>query len=179
MKIKCPNFPLLQTPASVRKDWAKNHKLPFFTSTAFQESLDRVCNYMGVSEPAKHNHANIALMEGARRLGYAHKVVPQNTGGPNHDCGHECANGCRHGQKKGGVHAWLVDAAKAGAVFMEQTYVSKVVLDERRRATGVVLRLVDGSEVEVKAGKVIISAGALHSAALLLRSGLQVSALYT
>jgi choline dehydrogenase-like flavoprotein len=76
------------------------------------------------------------------------------------------------------VHSWLIDAAKAGAVFMEQTYVSKVLLDKRGQATGVVLRLVDGSEVEVKAGKVILSAGALHSAALLLRSGLKVSVPY-
>lgn len=31
----------LQTPASVRKDWASNAGIPYFTSSEFQEDLDR------------------------------------------------------------------------------------------------------------------------------------------
>lgn len=71
----------LQTQGFVRQEWA-DQGLPFFTSADFQESLDRVCERMGVStEFIEHNPTNRILLEGARKLGWSHKPVPQNTGG--------------------------------------------------------------------------------------------------
>lgn len=74
----------LQTQGFVRKEWA-DRGLPFFTSAEFQECLDRVCERMGVSSDfIKQNRNNEILLEGARKLGWNHKVVPQNTGGHAH-----------------------------------------------------------------------------------------------
>lgn len=83
----------LQTQAFVREEWAREG-LSFFTSSAFQTSLDRVCQRMGVSTKyIEHNVNNQILAEGARKLGYGHVDVPQNTGGKKHYCGY-CTLGC-------------------------------------------------------------------------------------
>lgn len=67
----------LQTQGFVRKEWA-DAGLPFFTSSEYQNSLDRVCQRMGVSaEHIEHNKANRVILEGARKLGYSCKAVPQ------------------------------------------------------------------------------------------------------
>ena len=171
----------LQTQAFVRKEWA-DQGLSFFTSAAFQACLDRVCQRMGVStEHIEHNHANRALLEGARRLGYSAKVVPQNTGGRKHACGY-CTLGCGSAEKQGPVVSWLPDAAKAGAKFMEGYEVQQVIFEERSGtpvAVGVkgAWKSRDGHtirEVVVRAKKVVVSAGTIWSPLILQRSGLKV-----
>ena len=78
----------LQTQGFVRQEWA-DAGLPFFTSSKFQDSLDRICKRMGVSTAhVEHNANNNILLEGARKLGYSAKTVPQNTGGNKHYCGY-------------------------------------------------------------------------------------------
>jgi Choline dehydrogenase and related flavoproteins len=70
----------LQTEAYVRQEWADTG-LPFFTSLEFQRSLDRVCDRMGVNtEHIEHNRGNNVILEGARKMGYAAKAVPQKHG---------------------------------------------------------------------------------------------------
>lgn len=180
----------LQTQGYVRQQWA-NTGLPFFTSLEFQNSLDRVCDRMGVNtEFIEHNYSNRAVLEGARKLGYAAKPVPQNTGKGEHYCGH-CALGCHSTGKKGPAESWLVDAAHAGATFMEGFRVKKILFDQTsggRVASGVegVWTSRDSHfgtnasdavsrKVIVKAKKVIVSCGTLHSPLLLLQSGLKNS----
>ncbi|KAH7128352.1 hypothetical protein B0J11DRAFT_431142 [Dendryphion nanum] len=177
----------LQTQGFVRKEWADGG-LPFFTSAAFQTSLDRVCERMGVSaDHIQHNPQNEKLMEGARKLGYAHKAVPQNTGGKQHNCGH-CTFGCGSCEKQGPVVSFLPDAARAGANFIEGFHAEKVIFSKKRGdkvATGIrgtwVSRDVNGGvagepttrrKVIIKAKRVIVSAGTMQSPLLLLRSGL-------
>ncbi|KAF2735655.1 long-chain fatty alcohol dehydrogenase [Polyplosphaeria fusca] len=177
----------LQTQSFVRKEWAEQG-LPFFTSANFQDSLDRVCERMGVStEHIQQNRANELLMEGARRLGYTHKAVPQNTGGAQHNCGH-CTFGCGSCEKQGPVVSFLPDAARAGAMFIEGFHAEKVLfsnINGEKVATGVrgtwISRDVNGGvageptckrEVIIKAKRVIVSAGTMQSPLLLLRSGL-------
>ncbi len=129
----------LQTQAYVRKEWA-DKGLSFFTSSDFQESLDRVCHRMGVStDHVEHNINNKTLTEGARKLGYSHKMVPQNTGGNKHYCGY-CTLGCGAAEKQGPVVSFLPDAERAGAQFIEGFEADKVLfetLDGRQIATGV------------------------------------------
>ena len=58
----------LQTQGFVRKEWA-DKGLTSFTSAEFQNSLDRVCQRMGVSiDHIEHNKTNLALLEDARKL---------------------------------------------------------------------------------------------------------------
>ncbi|KAI7520309.1 hypothetical protein KC319_g22126, partial [Hortaea werneckii] len=84
----------LQTQGFVRREWAQKFGMPYFTSSAYQADLDAVCERMGVGTAAiEHNKSNRALLEGARKLGWAAKTVPQNTGGEAHNCGY-CTLGC-------------------------------------------------------------------------------------
>ncbi len=178
----------LQTQAFVRKEWADTG-LPFFTSSEFQDSLDRVCDRMGVSTKCiEHNRNNQILADGARKLGYSQKTVPQNTGGKRHYCGY-CTLGCNAAEKQGPAVTFLPDAQKAGAQFLEGLQVDKVVFENingNKTAVGVKgswrsrdsLGGVNGAdritrEVFIKAKRVIISAGSLESPLLLLRSGLK------
>lgn len=162
--------------------------MPLFTSAEFQDSLDRVCARMGVStEYLQHNRSNQLLAEGARRLGYAHKNIPQNTGGKQHACGH-CTLGCGSCEKQGPVVSFLPDAARAGTRFIEGFDVEKVLLsrkDGEMTATGVqgtwTSRDLNGGvvgegktqrKVIIKAKRVVVSGGTMQSPLLLLRSGL-------
>ena len=177
----------LQTQAFVRTEWA-DKGLSFFTSSQFQDSLDRVCQRMGTStEHVEHNFNNKTLMEGARKLGYSHKVVPQNTSGQKHYCGY-CTLGCGSVEKQGPVVSFLPDASRAGARFIEGFEADKILMKKvngKKIATGVMGHWtsrdgkggVDGNdrttrEVIINAKRVIVSAGTLQSPLLLLRSGL-------
>ena len=178
----------LQTQGYVRKEWSDGG-LPFFTSSDYQNSLDRVCSRMGVStEHIEHNKTNRVLMEGSRKLGYSVKAVPQNTGGAKHYCGY-CSLGCASAEKQGPVVSFLPDAEKAGARFIEGFEVDRILFEESKGskvATGInglwrsrdSNRGVSGNdrttrEVIIKAKRVIVSCGTLSSPLFLLRSGLK------
>lgn len=178
----------LQTQGYVRREWAATG-LPFFTSADFQTSLDRVCERMGVSDKYIHqNNTNQKLLDGARKLGWTHKAVPQNTGGKQHSCGF-CNFGCGSCEKQGPVVSFLPDAARAGATFVEGFQAERVVFKTRKGvkvAVGVkgtwTSRDANGGvsgpgiykrKVFIKAKRVIVSGGTMQSPLLLLRSGLK------
>ncbi|KAJ1324628.1 long-chain-alcohol oxidase [Microdochium nivale] len=180
----------LKTPDYVREEWAKKAGLPFFTTTSFQENLDRVCDAMGVGEAAvRQNHRGQCLLDGCEKLGYKAKVTPHNSGGKDHHCGH-CHLGCGSSGKQGPAVSWLPAAARAGAEFVEGFTVDKVTFDDfasGKKATGVVGRWVsrdrDGGlngplsgrttrDVVIKAKRVVVSAGTLWSPVILRKSGL-------
>lgn len=178
----------LQTQSYVRQEWADSG-LPFFTSAEFQKSLDRVCERMGVNtQSIKHNPANQFILEGARKLGYAANTVPQNTANREHYCGY-CTLGCASVTKQGPVATWLVDAANAGAIFVEGFHADKVLFDTvdgKKIASGVqgvwtsrdTHLSTSGNDrvkrkVIIKAKRVIVSCGSLQSPLLLLRSGIK------
>ncbi|KAK6079302.1 Long-chain-alcohol oxidase FAO2-like protein 2 [Seiridium cupressi] len=176
----------------VRKEWA-DRGLPHFESDEYQECLDRVCDFMGVSDKyVRHNHGGKVIIDGSRKLGWKAKVCPQNTGADDHYCGW-CHFGCGSSGKKGPAVSWLPAASKSGAQFIEGLDVSEVLFDEStglRRATGIVGTWTSRGErgdlsvpvadrvkrsVRIRAKKVIVAAGALQSPLLLLRSGLKNS----
>lgn len=177
----------LQLQGYVRRQWAATG-LPFFTSTAFQRSLDQVCETMGVStQHIQHSKPNKSLLEGSRKLGWTHSEVPQNTGGAEHSCGH-CSMGCRSAEKQGPGVAWLPKAAAAGASFLEGFTVNNILFENARgekvakgvrgvwRARdehgGVAGKPTTTRKITIHAKKVIVSCGTLQSPLLLLRSGL-------
>ena len=177
----------LQTQGFVRQEWA-DEGLSFFTSSEYQDCLDRVCQRMGVSTKyIEHNENNRVILEGGRKLGFSVKEVPQNTGGNKHYCGY-CTHGCGAAEKQGPVVSWLPDAANAGAQFMEGFEAEKIVFDfasGRRITAGVEGTWTSRDEmggvsgpnktkrkVMIKAKRVIVSCGTLHSPLLLLRSDL-------
>lgn len=176
----------LQTTGPVRREWSQKFGLSHFNGPDFQQDLDYVCDRMGVgASDIPHNKTNRVLLEGGRRLGWNTKVVPQNTGGEAHNCGY-CTLGCGSCGKKGPTESWLPDAAKAGALFLEGFDTDKILFDDNKHAIGVqgywTSRARTGHvngpgrrtrSVIIKAKRVISSASALGTPALLLRSGIK------
>ncbi|KAI1498361.1 long chain fatty alcohol oxidase [Biscogniauxia marginata] len=120
----------LKTPDYVLREWAEKDGLPFFATPAFRGSLDRVADFMGVSDAAvRQNHRGQALLDGAARLGLRATATPHNSGGRDHHCGH-CHFGCGSGAKQGPAVSWLPAAAHAGAEFVEGFHVDRVTFDD-------------------------------------------------
>ncbi|EED22370.1 long chain fatty alcohol oxidase, putative [Talaromyces stipitatus ATCC 10500] len=179
----------LQTQNYVRQEWADTG-LPFFTSSEFQNSMDRVCQRMGVHAEYEQSFQNKITLEGSRKLGYNAQIIPTNSGNQPHYCGH-CTLGCHSGGKQGPAVSWLVDAAKAGAVFVEGFNAGKVlfknvngkkvasgiqgVWTSRDTHLGTSGRDVTRRKVQITAKKVIVSCGSLQSPLLLMRSGIKSS----
>lgn len=160
----------LQTPANVRKEWSKKTGIKWFVQPEFQHSLDFVCDRMGVStEHIRQNFANAKLIEGSKKLGEHCYAVPQNTGGHEHYCGH-CPHGCRNGDKLGGLVTWLADARAAGAQFLTDTHVNKIII-EKGVAIGAET-IYNNRILIIRASKVIVAAGTLNTPCLLKLSGL-------
>ncbi|KAM5341471.1 hypothetical protein ACJ41O_014502 [Fusarium nematophilum] len=173
----------LQTQNTVRDEWADERGLKFFKSSEFQTRLDNVSEHMGVSDEfIRHNHGNAALLEGARKLGFSAKPVPQNSGRCEHYDGH-CALGCWRGEKQGPVNGWFPAAAKRGAKFLEGFKVDKVLLSKQkgkqvaRGVTGTwTPRSAQGAAartVTIRAKRVVVSAGSLCSPIILTNSGVK------
>jgi choline dehydrogenase-like flavoprotein len=178
----------LQPQDFVRKEWSEGG-LPLFTSAEFQDCLDTVCGEMGVAtEQIQHNPPNAKLLEGARKLGMTGKIVPQNTAGQTHYCGY-CTMGCHSCGKKGPANSWLVKASNRGAKFMEGYEVHKVIFETKKSGRKVAVG-VEGTwtsrdqyggvagtktsrKVIIKAKRVVISAGTMHTPVILQRSGLK------
>ncbi|CAK3802065.1 Long-chain-alcohol oxidase FAO1 [Lecanosticta acicola] len=181
----------LQPQGLLRREWAEKFGLTHFMGSDFQADLDAVWDRMGVSYTSvEHNKGNQVLMEGARKMGWSAKPVPQNTGGEVHSDGY-CTRGCRDCGKKGPTVTWLPDAAEAGANFIEGFDVKEILFGESglledKPAIGVkgtwTSRDSSGGvsgpdrtvrEVIVKARKTVVAGGSLYSPILLQRSGLK------
>ncbi|KAK4143387.1 uncharacterized protein C8A04DRAFT_37399 [Dichotomopilus funicola] len=172
----------LQPQDFVRAEWARERGMGFFESQEFQGCLDRVWEKMGCDEKVvRPNHGNRVLLEGAERLGYKAKVVPQNCGGSQHECGY-CTLGCWKGEKKGPVNGWFPEAARQGVKFVEGMTVERVVFGGKGKKGEKVARGVEGKwvsregvevKVVVKAKKVVVSCGTLWSPVVLMNSGIK------
>jgi choline dehydrogenase-like flavoprotein len=172
-----------------------------------------VCKILHVKTPKDedHNAGNQTLLEGARRLGYVCKSVPQNITGSfadHRECGANCTVGCRgrsqaddaktgRSGKMSGERAFLDEflhldpeqskggkANKVTVEILDKFEVKRVVFEEipgvsGKKAIGVLGTVKDNDgtvhNAFVKASKVVVSAGALNSPCILLRSGLKVS----
>jgi long-chain-alcohol oxidase len=162
-----------RTPDDVRAEWAAQG-VPAFASDDYTASLDAVCERLGVSqeynEPSTRERK---LQEGCVKLGWHVDAMPR---GVRHcaqgkECGY-CGLGCRVGAKQSVVKTWLADAHQAGTRLLVGTKVSRVLI-EGGAARGVAGVTEDGHHVTVRSRAVIAACGALHTPALLLRSGLQ------
>ncbi|KAK0933323.1 hypothetical protein LTR29_015121 [Friedmanniomyces endolithicus] len=180
----------LQTQGFVRREWSKKFGLSHFTSAAYQADLDAVCDRMGVGTAAiEHNRTNQVLLDGARKLGWNAKAVPQNTRGKAHDCGY-CTLGCGSSGKQGPAETFLPDAGRAGATFIEGFDVQEVMLESstaegdkcavgvkgvwtsRDSSGGVAGTDRSSRQLIIKAPKVVVSCGSIYTPVLLRRSGL-------
>ena len=162
------------TPDYVREEWA-GHGVADFAGDVYEQSSQAVLERLGVN--AEHSAAapKDAVMErGMRALGFHVEPIVRNVGpecDQGVDCG-RCGFGCRLGAKRSVVKTWLHDAAQAGTRILVRTKVERVIVTAGA-ARGVEARTADGRSVRIEARGVVAAAGALHTPALLKRSGLE------
>jgi long-chain-alcohol oxidase len=162
-----------RTPDAIRQEWA-SHGVPGFTSDDYTASLDAVTERLGVSqeynEPSTREQK---LQEACVKLGWHVDAMPRGVRkcAQGKECGY-CGLGCRVGAKQSVVKTWLSDAHGAGARMIVRTKVHSVLI-ESGAARGITGTTADGHRLTVRARAVIVACGAIHTPALLRRSGLQ------
>jgi choline dehydrogenase-like flavoprotein len=168
----------LRTTPHVREEWEREHGLEGLAGPAFDRHLDEVFARLQVNDACSDlNGPNTRLREACERLGYDFKVITRNADRERYDA--ELAGfigfGDVTGAKLGTLKTYLQDAADAGARFVVDCRVERVLV-ERGRAAGVegTYRDADGraARVVVRAPQVVLAAGALDTPAVLLRSGI-------
>jgi long-chain-alcohol oxidase len=162
---------------ATRREWDRRAGISLFSGPAFAGSLERVSRRSGVNSDNSDPGVRDQILErGLRACGWHVDVIPRNaTGCPSgQECGY-CGYGCRPHAKNSTRKTYLADAVAAGARIVVRCDVESV-LSEGGRAVGVVgnVRHPDGrtGRLTVRARAVVAACGAIHTPALLTRSGL-------
>src|SRR2546423_3168624 len=166
-----------RTPDDVREEWTDISGCSLFTSEAFSESLDAVWRRIGAStDESEINENNKAICRGSQSLGYSWSVIARNSLGCDlEQCGN-CMFGCRVGGKQSASTTYLIDAIRSGARLIAP-FTARRLIQDKGQVTGI-----DGTirgpnatptAMRIKAQKVVLAAGAIDTAALLMRSGLK------
>jgi choline dehydrogenase-like flavoprotein len=158
----------IAAPAAVREEWVRDHGLEGLEDgAAFTKDVAAVEADLGVAESTRIPPKDAILVRGARALGWEAAPTRRDATGCG-DCG-SCAFGCRRGTKQSGIRAHLARAFEAGARIVPDATVTRVLI-EQGRASGVEALLGDGRRLTVRAGTVVLAAGALRTPAILQRS---------
>src|SRR3954469_17134238 len=162
-----------RTPDGVREEWARAG-VRGIAGDDYEHALDAVFERLGVNDehtwPSKRDEL---LQQAATQLGWSSIRVKRNA----HGCprgGEACATcgfGCPYGAKQSTARTWLADAEKRGARILVRARAQKVIV-EGGAARGVEAVTWEGRKVTVRSRAVVSAAGALHTPALLKRSGL-------
>jgi len=157
----------------VRAEWA-GAGVPWFTQDEYTRSLDAVCARLSVN--LEHNRISAreqVLQRGLLSLGWHCASMPRNVVGCEQGkiCGY-CGFGCTIGAKQSAAKTWLADAQDAGARFYVETRAERVLV-QAGSAVGVEARTKGGQRATVRCQNVVTACGAIHTPALLLRSGLR------
>lgn len=149
----------------------------YFTDQQLQQSFAAVEQRLGVNleQSQRHNRPNQVLFDGATALGYHADANPRNAIGCEQRCG-GCNFGCRNGCSQSTMKTYLQDAYDHGARMLTHCSADKVLI-ENGRAVGVKASANDAQtgrtwNVTIRANLVVVAGGALHTPAILLRSGL-------
>lgn len=164
------------TPDAVYEHWRRRYGLDL-DARELADSLARVTAMLDVRpiDPSQVNRNNAVVLEGARKLGWKAGVFDNNRS----NCigSGYCLIGCAYDAKKGANLNYLPRAVEAGATICTDVRIERVVARDGSgfRATGAVVargtRVATGP-FEVHAERVVLAAGAVHSAAILDASGL-------
>ncbi|MEA2331418.1 MAG: hypothetical protein QOH58_1556 [Thermoleophilaceae bacterium] len=166
-----------RTPDVVRKEWAVEHGVTAVASGDFDRSLDAVWERIGVNaEHSIPSRRDETIREGLDELGWEWEVMQRNVRGCSEEVCRLCHYGCQLGAKQSTLKTWVQDAHDAGTRILVETRADRV-LTENGAARGVEARTAAGHRVTVRARAVVSACGALHTPALLARSGVGSKAL--
>ncbi|MEA2418662.1 MAG: hypothetical protein QOE60_868, partial [Thermoleophilaceae bacterium] len=159
-------------PDFVREDWKQRFGLSDWTGQDFDDSLDAVWERLSISSessiPSARDHA---MRAGLEELGWDSQVMQRNCVGCREEVCRLCHYGCQIGAKQSTMKTWLQDASDNGARIVVNCPVERVLVSEGA-ARGVEATTVDGHRVTVRSRAVALAAGAIHTPAVMVRSGL-------
>lgn len=185
----------LRPADTVLDGWADRLGLESLRPRELAPYLDEAAAVLGVGPvPAAIAGRNAHLAKrGADRLGWEGQWLPRNA--PGCQGSGRCVFGCPTGAKRHAGLAWIDDALEAGARLLDRTRVVRIEAGgsgprrtPRRARPGtprgergiavaagpsvVHARGADGERLRIRAGRVVVGAGALLTPGLLRRSGL-------
>ena len=166
-----------RVPEKIMATWSRDLGIDALTSRTMEPFYNAVEKASHVEEvPVSMRSRSTEMFAlGAKRRGFELEPIRRNTKGCN-GCG-RCNFGCPHGAKMSVDLTYLPRAMAAGAEVYSDCLIDRIVL-EGDRAVGVRGRLLTGRDggkagrVEVRAKRVVVAAGAVHSPMLLRRSGI-------
>ncbi len=161
-----------ETPPQVRQEWDRVAGFSgVFTGPTYEESSTAVKGRLNVCWDFNTPSSRAQVLEkGLRDLGWHVEEQPRNVRDCTEaSCGY-CTMGCRVSAKQSMMITYLQDASDAGARIVTGASVDRVTTSNGH-ATGVTAR-VGPAILAVKARAVVLAAGALHTPAILMRSGL-------
>ena len=167
----------IRTPEHIRTEWAE-HGVEGIDQLEYEQHIDAVWERLQVNvEATSQNRSHRKMIEGMEACGFPWKPITRNADPTCDDprvCGY-CYTGCQKGCKQSTMKTYLQDASDAGARFVVGARAERITTADGR-ATGVEATVTnaDGSatKLTVEAPTVVVSAGAVESPALLLRSGI-------
>jgi choline dehydrogenase-like flavoprotein len=166
----------LRTPEFVLEAWKRDHGVRGLSREELEPYFERVEHYLNVHEEpdGNHNPNNCIILEGAKKLGYRARPVGRNT----RDCvkAGACGLGCPYDAKMSVGITYIPDAVKAGATIFADFRANKIELaGKRKRVLGVVFdpeTRAARTDFAIEAPVVIVSASAVNSPVVLLKSDL-------
>ncbi len=174
----------LRTYDHVRAEWAGEHGLSDLAESAFDAHLDSVFERLQVNDECSDlNGPHQRMQEGCEKLGYDFRLISRNADRSRYtpESAAFMGFGDASGAKLSTAKTYLVDAQAAGAEIFVGASVTRV-LTESGKAAGVEAAWVNpgapapngsgAAKLTVRAPVVVVAAGAIHSPAILLRSGI-------
>jgi len=166
----------LRTPGFTLDDWRRRFGIAGLGERDLEPYFDRIERYLNVHpEPDEnHNANNRIILDGARALGYRTRVNGRNARG----CvkSGACGLGCPFDAKLSVALTYIPDAVNRGATVYADCRAEKIEIHgSLKRVTGNILEADTrnaGGEFSIEAPVVIVSASAINSAVLLLKSRL-------
>ena len=178
----------LPAPAWVRDDWSREHGIEDLSGETWDADLRAIEEEVAVREATVIPPKDEVILRGAAALGWDGARTRRNA----IDCGDcgSCPFGCRQGTKQSGIRAHLASAYAAGARIVPGARVTRVLLSPGSGggtgAVGGVEAIVAWTDPEtgataadgrtrrlvVRAPKVVLTAGALRTPAILQASAI-------
>ena len=159
-------------PDFVREDWQRRFGLSDWAGQDFDDSLDAVWDRISISSessiPSVRDHA---MRDGLEQLGWHSEVMQRNCKGCTEEVCRLCHYGCQIGAKQSTMKTWLQDASDNGARIIVNAPVDRMLI-EGGQARGVEAMTLDGHKVTVRSRAVALAAGAIHTPAIMVRSGM-------
>lgn len=159
-----------RTPERTLRFWQREFGLKEFSLEKMETHFQRAEKLINVSEwKVAPNRNNSLLEEGLKNLNYSYGRISRNVKGCQ-NLGY-CGLGCPVGAKQSALVTTIKRAKDQGIVILCDALAHKLILDKRKVKAIVLKSQKTSQHILIEAKKFILSAGAIGSPAILMRSG--------